>query len=381
MVSLPTYQALPGPPPLRPIPKLFTGWGKNMFIEMAGYCGVRVDYNGRTHMLPLLVAKGEGPNLLGRNWFKNLGFAVVAVEGVNKVMDVSNFEQFVRTFPAVSSTTIGCYNGEPVSIHVDSTKPPKYHRARPVKLPLTTKMEEGIQANVDRGIWVPITNSNWASGLVPVTKRNGEMRLCGDYKATVNPAIGEDSYKSPSTDVVLDRLGGGRYFAEIDLAEAYVQIPVDDATAHLLVVNTIKGLHKVTRLPFGIKVAPAIFQRIMDGLFGSIPNVTVYQDNIYLKSGSLEEHRLLLGRVLDILSNAGFTVNSSKSTWIATELHVLGFKVPSLGVHPCEDKLAAIKQAPLPECKEQLSSLVGLLSFYGRFFRVKPTSWSLCSAC
>lgn len=48
-----------------------------MFIEMAGYCGVRVSHNGQTHVLPLLVAKGEDPNMLGRNWFKHLGFAVV----------------------------------------------------------------------------------------------------------------------------------------------------------------------------------------------------------------------------------------------------------------------------------------------------------------
>ena len=342
-----------------------------MVIEMKGYCGVHVEYKGRKHYLPLLVAKGDGPNLLGRNWFRPLGFALVEAEGVNRVTDVSDIYNLVKTFSAVSSPTIGCYKGSPVHIHVDSSKPPKYHRARDVKLPLVSKMIEGIESNVSRGIWVPITESKWASGLVPVPKQDGKLRLCADYKATVNPAISADIYKSPSTDAVLDKLGGGKYFAELDLAEAYTQIPVDEETAHLLAVNTVRGLHKVTRLPFGIKVAPGIFQRIMDGLLGGIPNVVVYQDNIYIKSESIEGHKASLSQVLKILSEAGFTVNAPKCTWIATELRVLGFRVSDKGVHPCEDKVQAIKLAPAPGDKDQLASLIGLISFYERFFQGK----------
>ena len=103
-------------------------------------------------------------------------------------------------------------------------------------------------------------------------------------------------------------------FAEIDLKDAYTLSPVDAETSQLLTVNTSKGFHRVTRLPFGVKVAPAYFQRIMDGLLGGVPNVIVYQYNIYIKSLSLDEHRSSLARFLSILSDAGFTVNASKCT-------------------------------------------------------------------
>ena len=371
MVGMPTYLALPDRPPLRPIPKLFHGWDSSMVINVAGYCGVRVNYKGRQHHLPLLVAKGDGPNLLGRNWFKALGFALVETEGINEVIDFNSVLDMVKTFPAVSSPSIGCYKGQPVHIHVDPLKPPKYHRARDVKLPLVTKVQDAIQDNVERGIWVPVDHSTWASGIVPVPKSNGDLRLCADYKSTVNPAIAADPYKSPATDVVLDQLAGGKYFAEIDLKEAYAQIPVDEETSFLLAVNTPAGLHRVTRLPYGIKVAPAIFQRIMDGLLGGIKNVVVYQDNIFVRADSALELKSLLQRVLSILSESGFTVNAQKCTWLTTELRALGFMVSAKGIHPCEDKVQAIKEAPFPQDKEQLQSVLGLISFYERFFQGK----------
>ena len=95
MVSMPTYLDLPDRPPLHAIPKLFHGWDSSMVINMAGFCGVDVEYKGRRHRLPLLVANGDGPNLLGRNWFQALGFALVEVEGVNQVMDCNNILQMV----------------------------------------------------------------------------------------------------------------------------------------------------------------------------------------------------------------------------------------------------------------------------------------------
>ena len=148
----------------------------------------------------------------------------------------------VAKYPAVTRKGTGCYTGTPVHVHTNPAKPPRYHRARSVKVPLVSKMEDQIDAYVQAGTWVPIKHSEWASSLVPALKRDGSLRLCADYKATVNPAIDADNYKSPSIDAVLDSLAGGQYFAEIDLKEAYTQIRVDDESAHVLAVNTIKGL-------------------------------------------------------------------------------------------------------------------------------------------
>ena len=87
------------------------------------------------------------------------------------------------------------------------------------------------------------------------------MRLCGDYKLTVNRAAKPDSYPLPRIDDLFTALTGGKVFSKLDLAHAYQQIALDDASRKLTIINTHKGLFEYTRLPFGVSAAPAIFSQ------------------------------------------------------------------------------------------------------------------------
>ena len=79
---------------------------------------------------------------------------------------------------------------------------------------------------VQQGVWVPVKYSEWATGIVPVTKKNGSTRLCADYKSTLNPVIHKDTYKSPSVDEVLVAATECCVFGELDAKDAYLQVPV-----------------------------------------------------------------------------------------------------------------------------------------------------------
>ena len=70
-------------------------------------------------------------------------------------------------------------------------------------------------------------------------------------------------------------LSGGKLFTKLDLAHAYNQIPLDEESKKLVVINTQKGLYKYNRLPFGIASAPALFQRTIEGILQGIPNVYI----------------------------------------------------------------------------------------------------------
>ncbi|KAJ1526466.1 hypothetical protein ONE63_009599 [Megalurothrips usitatus] len=178
----------------------------------------------------------------------------------------------VKEYPAVSSPHPGCFTGPPVRIAVPADAQPRYQPCRQVPFPLMNKMEEAIDKKVARGVWVPYQDYRWASAIVPVSKKDGSLRLCADYKGTVNPFLSPDTYRTPTVDEVLGKLAGGQIFGEIDLEDAYTQIPVDEDTSRLLAVNTIKGLYRVTRVPFGVKVASAVFQRIIDSIVARIPD-------------------------------------------------------------------------------------------------------------
>ena len=125
--------------------------------------------------------------------------------------------------------------------------------------------------------------SDWAAPIVPVVKTDGSIRICGDYKVTVNQAAKLDKYPLPWIDSIFASLEGGKIFSKLDLAHAYQQIPLDEASKKFNTINSSKGLSQNTCLPFGVSSAPAIFQRMMGGLLQGIPIVSVYLDDILIQ--------------------------------------------------------------------------------------------------
>ena len=119
---------------------------------------------------------------------------------------------------------------------------------------------------------------------MPVVKQDGTVRICGDYKVTVNKAAKVDTYPLPRVEDLLASIGNGEKFTKLDLAHAYLQIPLDEESKQYVVINTQKGLYKYNRLPFGIASAPAIFQRTMEGILQGIPNVSIYKWPTYTKT-------------------------------------------------------------------------------------------------
>ena len=122
--------------------------------------------------------------------------------------------------------------------------------------------------------------SDWAAHIVPVLKRDGPVRVCGDYKLTVNQVGKLDPYPLPRIEDLFSRLSPGKRFTKLDIAHAYQQIPLDDDSRNSVSINAHKGLFRYNRLPFGVHSAPAIFQRAMEGLLRYIPSMVVYIDDI-----------------------------------------------------------------------------------------------------
>ena len=136
-------------------------------------------------------------------------------------------------------------------------------------------METELQRLESLGIISPVKFSKWAAPIVPVVKKNGTVRICGDYKVTANRATLTESYPLPLVDELMTDLAGGKYFTKLDLSQAYLQLPLDHESSELLTINTHKGLFKYNRLPFGVSSAPAIFQHSMETLLRGLNGVSV----------------------------------------------------------------------------------------------------------
>ena len=153
--------------------------------------------------------------------------------------------------------------------------------------------------------------------MVPVLKHDGSVlgsvRLCGDYKLTVNQEALMDTYPLPRIEDPFALLAGGTVFSKLDLAHAYLQIPLDEESKKLVTVNTHKGLFQYTCLLFGVSSAPSIFQRMMDNILQGIESVCAYIDDMSV-SGKTPEDLAKLEAVFAGLKEAGLALQLRSSS-------------------------------------------------------------------
>ena len=112
---------------------------------------------------------------------------------------------------------------------------------------------------------------------MPVIKRDGSVRLCGNYKLTVNSVAQNEVYPLPRIEELFAAVSGSKVFSKLDLSHAYLQLQLDDSSQEYVTVNTHRGLYRYTRLPFGVASAPAIFQRTMETVLKGLPMVVAYR--------------------------------------------------------------------------------------------------------
>ena len=174
-------------------------------------------------------------------------------------------------------------------IQLNPNSEPKFHKARTVPMALRQEVEEELNRLEQAKIIELVRHFQWAAPVVPVIKTDRSIRLCGDYRTTVNRAAKLDPYPLPRIEDLFASLAGGQVFSKLDLSHACLQVLLDDESKHLVTVNTHKGLFCFNRLPFRVSSAPAIFQRIMEGILKGIPGVSIYLNDILITGKSGEE--------------------------------------------------------------------------------------------
>ena len=244
---------------------------------------------------------------------------------------------------------------------------PRFCRARPVPYSLREKIEQEIDRLVDTGVIEPVRFAEWATPVVPIVKKDGSIRLCGDYKVTLNRETLTESYPLPRIDDMLASLAGGTSFSKLDLAHAYQQVVLEDESKEMATITTHRGLYRVNRLPFGVASSPSLFQRIMETVLQGLPSVSIYLDDILVTGKSVDDHCRNLEAVLSRLEDAGFRLKQEKCAFLLPSVEYLGHLITAQGLQPSTDKVEAVQKAPPPQDVSQLKSFLGLVNYYGKF--------------
>ena len=350
VISTATYKMLwgPSPPPLRESATVLRAYGGRI-IKVLGTVRVKVqgDHKAPLKQLDLHVVAGKGPSLLGRNWLCHIQ---VDWEALNlfSLTPLMSIEKLLVEYQEVFQDELGELKGIQVEFHTKPGATPRFHKARKVPYSMKEGVEEELFRLQNAGVISPIQFSEWATPIVPVVKSNGTIRICGDYKATVNPILEVDHYPLPDIDELLSQLAGGVSFSKLDLSRAYQQLLLNEKSQELTTINTHKGLFRYHRLPFGIASAPGIFQRLMEGLLRDLPGVVVYLDDILITGTSQSDHLGNLREVLRRLHEAGLRLQRAKCKFMQNSVVYLGHRIDREGLHPTEEKVRAIHDAPRP---------------------------------
>ncbi|XP_028656990.1 uncharacterized protein K02A2.6-like [Erpetoichthys calabaricus] len=342
-------------------------------IAPIGKLKVTVVYESQRHLLDLYVLSRGGVPLFGREWLKSIQLNWQSIKEMHFTSGLSIFPKQEKLnsllvhYAQVFQEGIGTLKHIKAHIAVEEDAQPKFHKARPVPYAIRPKVEAELKRLEGQGVLSKVNWSEWATPIVPVIKKNGAVRICGDFKVTLNPVLHVDQYPLPRIEDIFASLAGGENFSKIDLSQAYLQMELEESSKKYLTINTHKGLFRYNRLVFGVSSAPAMWQRAMDQVLQGIPGTQCYLDDIIVTGTDNSAHLTNLEAVLTRLLEFGLKANKSKCQFFRDSLEYCGHIIDKNGLHQSPDKIDAVLKAPQPENVTQLRSFLGLINYYHRF--------------
>ena len=246
----------------------------------------------------------------------------------------------------------------------EETKPIKQHAYR-VDVKKREILRREVQFLLQNDLIEP-SCSAWSSPCVLVAKSDGGWRMCTDYRK-VNAVTRSDSYPIPRIDDCIDSVGQAKFVTKVDLLKGYYGIPLTEKAKDMSAFVTPDGLFQYKVLPFGLKGAPATFQRLMNTVLRDIPNCQAYLDDVIVYSSTWEEHMVRLESLFRRLDETNLTVNLVKSEFGQATVNYLGYEVGSGEVKTQREKVKAIAEMSIPVNRKGVRRFLGMVGYYRKF--------------
>lgn len=227
------------------------------------------------------------------------------------------------------------------------------------------KITETVKELIECGI-IRESDSDFASPVLLVKKKDGSDRMCIDYRA-LNKIIEKDRYPLPLIEDQIDRLGNADYYISIDMKNGFYQIPVSPESIKYTAFVTPDGHFEFLKMPFGICNGPSVFQRAICKAVQHLKFLLVYVDDLLIPFSTVSEGLEYLEQTLQALSTAGFTLNLKKCKFFETSIEYLGRIISKDGVGPSDTKVSALIHSPVPTSVKQVKQFMGLASYFRRF--------------
>lgn len=206
--------------------------------------------------------------------------------------------------------------------------------------------------------------------LVPKKAINGspKWRLCVDYRA-VNKQLISDTHPLPRIEDILDSLGRAKYFTVLDLFSGFHQVPLEEDSRDITSFSTSNAAYRWKVLPFGLKVSPNSFSRMMSMAFAGATEAQhfLYIDDIIVVGRSIEHHLKNLRAIFQKCRDRNLKLNPEKCVFFKPEVTYLGHICSEQGILPDSQKLRAMELYPRPTDKDAVKRFVAFANYYRKF--------------
>lgn len=379
-----------GSPLIHPVSSILRTCGGHE-LPVKGKCNVTVSLGSKTiqNLSLLVIDSHKCANLMGIPWSDEFGLTEggmaalhqyandACLEPIGEHMSVQTprfesydvdkkLEEIKQKHPSVFATGIGRCEKTKAHIQIKQNEKPVFKKARTVPFSQMKPFKTELDRLVEQGVLEKIEYSDWAVPTVAVTKPNGKLRLCGDF-VEVNQRSETQQHPIPHIDEIMSKLRGGQRWTTLDMSDAYFHLELDEESKKVCVINTIFGLYRYNRLPFGVSSAPAIFQSIIDKMVSSLNGVASYLDDIIVTGSNDKEHWENFEKVVAAMEEFGFRVKTEKCTWFAEKCTYLGFEISADGRRPAPTAVNAIQNLPRPKSVDEVQAFLGKVGYYASF--------------
>lgn len=217
------------------------------------------------------------------------------------------------------------------------------------------------------------SSSSFGTALWCVPKKSDSQghprwRLVLDFRA-LNEKTVQDAYPLPDITEIFDQVGGARYYTVLDLASGFHKIKMDPRDAHKTAFSTPFGHFELVHMPFGLKNAPATFQRLMDNILRGMQgqSLFVYLDDIVVYANTLEEHDKKIKELFNRLRKANLKLQPEKCKLLKRQVSYLGHLLSEDGLSVDPEKVWSVKYFPTPLNVKNVRQFLGLPGYYRRF--------------
>lgn len=267
---------------------------------------------------------------------------------------------------ASSPHELGCTNLGEMHIKTTTDKPinrKPYRLAHSERKIVADKIEEMLESQIIRE-----STSEYASPILLVRKKNGDFRLCIDYRA-LNAITVKERFPLPHIEDQLSKLAGKTVFTSLDLYAGYHNIKLHSDSIDKTAFITPDGHYEYLRVPFGLANAPSVFMRVIQKLVKMVGSdeLVAFMDDILLSTASVNEGLCLLENVLSKLRKVNLKLNMKKCSFLKSEITFLGHEISAEGIKPGNHKVEAVAKFKTPSNLHELRQFLGLCSYFRKF--------------